>query len=91
MEHSYTRDCNRPSVNITGLTTRTIFIRRPPQCPSCHSHPLEETDLDDPNQPSVPAFNETAAKDSMNECQRIANNVKNYNSDNEEWEANVNQ
>ncbi|XP_055854830.1 KAT8 regulatory NSL complex subunit 3 isoform X2 [Episyrphus balteatus] len=92
MEHSYTRDL-RPQPVLTGLApARTLLVRRPPQCPSCHTHPADENnDGDDANQPIVPSYNETAAKDAMNECARIAKSVKNANSDDQNWEERVSQ
>lgn len=35
MEHSYSRDW-RPMEGAQVMTTRTIMVHRPPQCPSCH-------------------------------------------------------
>ncbi|XP_067627115.1 KAT8 regulatory NSL complex subunit 3 isoform X2 [Eurosta solidaginis] len=93
MEHSYTRDNKGAAGSVsTGLSpARTILVRRTPQCPSCHAHPLEEHDLDDSNQANVPSYNEIGAKESMNECARIAKYVKNNNSDDDDWEARINQ
>ncbi|XP_055923580.1 KAT8 regulatory NSL complex subunit 3 [Eupeodes corollae] len=92
MEHSYTRDL-RPQPVLTGLSpARTLLVRRPPQCPSCHTHPADENnETDDANQPIVPSYNETAAKDAMNECSRIAKSVKNANADDQNWEERVSQ
>ncbi|XP_004534677.1 KAT8 regulatory NSL complex subunit 3 isoform X4 [Ceratitis capitata] len=93
MEHSYTRDNNRAGGSVsTGLSpARTILVRRTPQCPSCHTHPLEEQDFDDCNQVNVPSYNEISAKEAMNECSRIAKYVKNNNSDDDNWESRINQ
>lgn len=90
MEHSYSRDC-RPIEGINGLTTRTLMVHKPPQCPSCHAHPLDEggLDSDEANHPPIPPYNEVAAKDSMNETSKIAQNVRNTNPDDEEWEERV--
>lgn len=95
MEHSYIRDTTvKPQNNIeitNGLQpARTILVRKPPQCPSCHANPIEE-DLTDVNQASIPSYNEIVAKESMNECARIAKYVKNTNADDDDWESRVNQ
>lgn len=37
MEHSYSRDW-RPMEGAQVMTTKTIMVHRPPQCPSCHTH-----------------------------------------------------
>lgn len=37
MEHSYSKDIH-PEVNVEVMSTRSILIPRPPQCPSCHQH-----------------------------------------------------
>ncbi|XP_053966209.1 KAT8 regulatory NSL complex subunit 3 isoform X1 [Anastrepha ludens] len=93
MEHSYTRDNTRAIGSVsTGLSpARKILVRRTPQCPSCHTHPLEEHDFDDCNQANVPSYNEIGAKEAMNECSRIAKYVKNNNPDDDDWELHVNQ
>ncbi|XP_017480243.1 PREDICTED: KAT8 regulatory NSL complex subunit 3 isoform X1 [Rhagoletis zephyria] len=93
MEHSYTRDNTRTLGSFsTGLSpARTILVRRTPQCPSCHTHPLEEHDFDECNQADVPTYNEIAAKEAMNECSRIAKYVKNNNPDDDDWESRINQ
>ncbi|XP_037818055.1 KAT8 regulatory NSL complex subunit 3 isoform X2 [Lucilia sericata] len=95
MEHSYIRDTTpKPQNNIeisNGLQpARTILVRRPPQCPSCHTNPVEE-DLSDAHQAPIPSYNEIAAKEAMNECARIAKYVKNINLDDDDWESRVNQ
>ncbi|KNC24103.1 hypothetical protein FF38_06286 [Lucilia cuprina] len=95
MEHSYIRDTTpKPQNNIeisNGLQpARTILVRRPPQCPSCHTNPVEE-DLSDAHQAPIPSYNEIAAKEAMNECARIAKYVKNINADDDDWESRVNQ
>lgn len=91
MEHSYSRDC-RPIEGSNGLKTRTLMVHRPPQCPSCHSHPQDEScDLDEANHPPFPSYNELIAKESMTECTRIANSVRNLNSDDVNWENCVNK
>lgn len=91
MEHSYSRD-SRPIEGANGLTTRTLMVHRPPQCPSCHSHPIDEgIDLDEANHPPIPSYNETAAKEAMDECTRVANSVRNLNSDDENWEERINK
>lgn len=91
MEHSYSRDC-RPIEGANGLTTRTLMVHRPPQCPSCHVHPTDEgMELDEANHPPIPSYNEATAKESMNECSRVANNVRNVNSDDDDWEEHVNK
>ncbi|XP_075165999.1 reduction in Cnn dots 1 isoform X2 [Haematobia irritans] len=97
MEHSYQRDTTHTKPlafdNITnGLQpARNILVRRPPQCPSCHTHPLDEQDLNDINQAPIPSYNEIVAKEAMNECARIAKYVKNNNADDEDWEMKINQ
>ena len=93
MEHSYVRDNIKTSNEMSnGLASaRTILVRRPPQCLSCHMHPLEEHDLDEINQAIVPSYNEIAAKEVMNECARIAKYVKNNNSDEVDWQERINQ
>lgn len=94
MEHSYIRDNTVKSLGdvTNGLQpARTILVRRPPQCPSCHSHPLDEQELNECNQACIPAYNEIGAKEVMNECARIAKYVKNINSDDEDWEMKINQ
>ncbi|KAM7343581.1 reduction in Cnn dots 1 isoform 2-T2 [Cochliomyia hominivorax] len=95
MEHSYIRDTTPKTQNTIEITNglqpaRTILVRRPPQCPSCHTNPIEE-DLGEANQAAIPSYNEIAAKEVMNECARIAKYVKNTNADDEDWEAKVNQ
>ena len=96
MEHSYIRDTTpvKPINNIeitNGLQpARTILVKRPPLCHSCHTNPPEE-DPGDAHQASIPAYNEIAAKESMNECARIAKYVKNTNPDDDDWESRVNQ
>lgn len=37
MEHSYSKDI-QPEANVEVMSTRSILIPRPPQCPSCHQH-----------------------------------------------------
>ncbi|XP_073844658.1 reduction in Cnn dots 1 isoform X2 [Musca autumnalis] len=96
MEHSYIRDNSSVKVLNVEITNglqpaRTILVRRPPQCPSCHSHPLDEQDLNECNQACIPAYNEIAAKEVMNECARIAKYVKNINPEDEDWEMKINQ
>ncbi|XP_037941362.1 KAT8 regulatory NSL complex subunit 3, partial [Teleopsis dalmanni] len=93
MEHSYTRDAARTIPELTtGLSAaRTILVRRPPQCPSCHTHPLDEHDFNDGSQVEVPGFHEIPAKEAMNECARVASYVQNNNKDDEDWEPYVNQ
>lgn len=51
----------------------------------------ENHEMDDANQAVIPTYNEVAAKDAMNECSRIAKNVKNLNPDDQNWEERVNQ
>ncbi|XP_065367189.1 KAT8 regulatory NSL complex subunit 3 isoform X1 [Calliphora vicina] len=95
MEHSYIRDTTpKPQNNIeisNGLQpARTILVRRPPQCPSCHTNPIEE-ELTDAHQAPIPSYNEISAKEVMNECARIAKYVKNINAEDDDWESRVNQ
>lgn len=95
MEHSYIKDTSTKLTHLdmsNGLTpARTILVRKPPQCPSCHTHPIEEQDMSDANQAQIPSYNEIVAKEAMNECARIAKYVKNNNDDDEDWEAKINQ
>uniref|UniRef100_A0ABK9MWR9 KANSL3 helical domain-containing protein n=1 Tax=Glossina morsitans morsitans TaxID=37546 RepID=A0ABK9MWR9_GLOMM len=93
IEHSYTRDATRPAIETTNTlnAARTILVRRPPPCLSYHIHPLEEQDLSDINQAPVPSYNEILAKESSNECARIAKYVKNAHSDDDDWETKINQ
>uniref|UniRef100_A0A1B0A4L3 KANSL3 helical domain-containing protein n=1 Tax=Glossina pallidipes TaxID=7398 RepID=A0A1B0A4L3_GLOPL len=93
IEHSYTRDAARPATELTNTlnAARTILVRRPPPCLSYHVHPLEEQDLSDINQAPVPSYNEILAKESSNECARIAKYVKNAHSDDDDWETKINQ
>ncbi|KAL9919968.1 reduction in Cnn dots 1 isoform 1-T1 [Glossina fuscipes fuscipes] len=93
IEHSYTRDAGRPTTELTNTlnAARTILVRRPPPCLSYHLHPLEEQDLSDINQAPIPSYNEILAKESSNECARIAKYVKNAHSDDDDWETKINQ
>ncbi|XP_017049719.1 uncharacterized protein LOC108093882 isoform X3 [Drosophila ficusphila] len=92
MEHSYMRDTPVRSEVHNGLTpARNILVRHPPQCPSCHTYPPQHEELSEMQQAHVPAYDEIAAKEAMNECSRIAKYVKNNNSDEQDWVARVNQ
>lgn len=90
MEHSYSRDY-RHTEDVQVMNTRTIMIHRPPQCPSCHVHTHDEVDLEDFYSPPIPSYNEAAAKESMEECEKLTQNAKNLNSDDEDWECSVNK
>ncbi|XP_030388585.1 uncharacterized protein LOC115634813 isoform X2 [Scaptodrosophila lebanonensis] len=91
MEHSYLRDSARTDINNSGLApARTILVRHPPQCPSCHTYPMQE-ESHEAQQAHVPPYDEIAAKEMMNECAHIAKYVKNNNSEEQDWEARINQ
>lgn len=92
MEHSYTRDF-QPNENIEVMATRTIFMDRPPQCPSCHQSPNEDK-LDAPDAGNAPIpYNEEAGRVAMDEAERLVRNSSNKNnrSDDEDWEARINK
>jgi len=92
MEHSYMRDTPVRSDVHNGLTpARNILVRHPPQCPSCHTYPLQHEELSEIQQAHVPPYDEVVAKEAMNECARIAKYVKNNNSDEQDWVARVNK
>ncbi|KPU76134.1 uncharacterized protein Dana_GF12905, isoform D [Drosophila ananassae] len=93
MEHSYMRDPPIRSDACNGLApARNILVRHPPQCPSCHTYPQQQSEeLAEFQQAHVPPYDEIAAKEAMHECARIAKYVKNNNSDEQDWVARVNQ
>lgn len=93
MEHSYMRDPPIRSDVCNGLApARNILVRHPPQCPSCHTYPQQQSEeLAEFQQAHVPPYDEIAAKEAMHECARIAKYVKNNNSDEQDWVARVNQ
>lgn len=71
MEHSYSRDW-RPLEGAHIMTTRTIMVHRPPQCPSCHTHTHDEgVDMNESYNPPIPIYNEEAARRAMLESQHI--------------------
>ncbi|XP_037032862.1 KAT8 regulatory NSL complex subunit 3 isoform X5 [Bradysia coprophila] len=86
MEHSYSRDW-RPMEGAQVMTTKTIMVHRPPQCPSCHTHD-DGIDVAEPN-PPIPPYNEDAAKLAMEEFEKVAMNVKTASSDDENWEDRI--
>lgn len=91
MEHSYSRDM-RPSDGSLTLSTRTIMVHRPPQCPSCHIHTHDEgVDMEEMYNPPIPSYNEGQAKISMGETEKITKSVKNINQDDVDWENSVYQ
>lgn len=72
MEHSYSRDW-RPHEGAHIMTTRTIMVHRPPQCPSCHIHTHDEgVDMNETYNPPIPTYNEEAAREAMLETERVA-------------------
>lgn len=90
MRDTAVRSQNNIEISNGLQPARSILVRRPPPCPSCHTNPIEE-DLGDAHQAPIPSYNEIAAKEAMNECARIAKYVKNTNSDEDDWEEKINQ
>lgn len=91
MEHSYSRDW-RSSDDHTNISTRSIMVHRPPQCPSCHIHSHDEgVEIEDFYSPPIPSYNEEAAKEGMNETEIITNNVRNHNTEDVDWELIINK
>ncbi|KAH8401334.1 hypothetical protein KR009_004629 [Drosophila setifemur] len=92
MEHSYMRDPPVRSDVSNGLApARNILVRHPPQCPTCHTFPQQHEELSEQQQAPVPPYDEIGAKESMEECARIAKYVKNSNADEQNWVDRVNQ
>lgn len=78
------------------MATRTLLIHKPPLCPSCHaSTPGENNDLDMeeeemyPDQAAEPI--DPTAKGSMEVIGNIVSKMKNTNSEDEDWEENINK
>lgn len=91
MEHSYSRDF-RPMENSQTAATRTLMVHRPPQCPSCHTHPHDERiDLEESYNPPIPSYNEETAKVAMLESENVAKQVRNLNSEDVDWEEKINK
>lgn len=90
MEHIYSREC-RHIEGANGLPpTRTLLIHKSPHCQSCLPQNSEEAgDYDDQSHQPIPSYNETMAKDAMEETLTLANSVKNNNDDDEDWEEKV--
>ncbi|KAJ6645474.1 KAT8 regulatory NSL complex subunit 3 [Pseudolycoriella hygida] len=86
MEHSYSRDW-RPMEGAQVMTTKTIMVHKPPQCPSCHTHD-DGIDVSEPN-PPIPPYNEDAARASMEEMEKIALSLRTTSSDDENWEERI--
>ncbi|XP_017959678.1 KAT8 regulatory NSL complex subunit 3 isoform X5 [Drosophila navojoa] len=93
MEHTYMRDAPRSDNTLNnGLApTRTILVRHAPQCPTCHTYPAHEDSGDSVQAAQIPAYDEIAAKEMMNECARIAKYVRNNNSDDQDWQERINR
>uniref|UniRef100_A0A1I8NVU0 KANSL3 helical domain-containing protein n=1 Tax=Stomoxys calcitrans TaxID=35570 RepID=A0A1I8NVU0_STOCA len=92
MEHSFFRDSNRVEISNGLQPARMILVRRPPQCPLCHTQPSEEEeDINDRNQAAIPFYNEKSTNETMNESERVAKFVENNNADNEDWEMKIEQ
>ncbi|XP_023161913.2 uncharacterized protein LOC111593403 isoform X3 [Drosophila hydei] len=91
MEHTYMRDAPRPDNTINnGLApARTILVRHAPQCPTCHTYPAHDDSGDSQQTAHIPAYDEIAAKELMNECARIAKYVRNNNSDEQDWQERI--
>ncbi|KFB40570.1 AGAP004479-PA-like protein [Anopheles sinensis] len=91
MEHSYTRDFRLLESSQTA-STRTLMVHRPPQCPSCHTHPHDERiDLEESYNPPIPSYNEESARRAMQESENIVGGGRNSVSDEEDWEEKVNK
>ncbi|GAB0097368.1 KAT8 regulatory NSL complex subunit 3 [Sergentomyia squamirostris] len=91
MEHSYSRDW-RPTENTKVMSTRTIMVNRAPQCPSCHFHPNDEgIDVDEQLKSSALPYDEDEAMKAMEYTTLVANQARNTNSDEEDWEEKVNK
>lgn len=94
MEHSYSRD-TRP--NEKTMATRTILVHKPPPCPSCHTTPAEQMDIDmsdsrpssPPTTTNISKYNIQHAADSMEMIASVASKTKNRNSEDEDWELSV--
>ncbi|XP_058129129.1 KAT8 regulatory NSL complex subunit 3 [Anopheles coustani] len=91
MEHSYTRDFRLLESSQTA-STRTLMVHRPPQCPSCHTHPHDERiDLEESYNPPIPSYNEESARRAMQESENIVGGGRNSVSDEDDWEEKVNK
>lgn len=89
MEHSYSRDV-RPMESSQTATTRTLMVHRPPQCPSCHTHPHDERiDLEESYNPPIPSYNEESAKIAMQESENVTKHTRNLNSEDVDWEEKI--
>lgn len=92
MEHSYTRDW-QPTDNAEVMTTRTILIEQPPQCPSCHLLPNHEEKIDTPDVYNVPMppYNTEAGRLAMDETEQAIQSCLNSNADTIDWTENINK
>uniref|UniRef100_A0AAG5D0G8 Kat8 regulatory nsl complex subunit 3 n=1 Tax=Anopheles atroparvus TaxID=41427 RepID=A0AAG5D0G8_ANOAO len=91
MEHSYTRDFRLLESSQTA-STRTLMVHRPPQCPSCHTHPHDERiDLEESYNPPIPSYNEESARRAMQESENIVAGARNSVSDEDDWEEKMNK
>lgn len=87
MEHSYTRDL--PTENTEVMSTRTLMIESPPQCPSCNL--MLENHGEQVNIPpeacnmSVPAYDEENGRNFFHNHRKLIENCPNINSDTDNW------